>query len=157
MSWNYVFLCPEFLMLMELAVFQELTQEITTECFYMTESQQEEKVIQMIDLHHFVECYQSQISILNYIQHPINIVEENGVKKGILFYNLKHSTPYDWNVFEEFKRQKQLKEVWFVFVEEDIVSNTFRHKDFITENSIEIFYDRIFLFSFFQSTIHVLK
>jgi hypothetical protein len=142
---------------MELAVFQELTEEITSECFYMTESQQEEKVIQMIDLHHFVECYHSEIRILNYIQHPVNIVEENGDKKGILFYNLKHSSPFDWNSFEEFKRRNLLKEIWFVFVEEDVIADTFRHRDFIIENSIEIFYDRIFLFHFFQSSIHILK
>lgn len=144
-------------MLMELAVFQELTEEITSECFYMTESQQEEKVIQMIDLHHFVECYHSEIRILNYIQYPINIVEDNGDKKGILFYNLKHSSPFDWNSFEEFKRQNLLKEIWFVFVEEDVIADTFRHRNFIIENSIEIFYDKIFVFHFFQSAIHTLQ
>jgi hypothetical protein len=144
-------------MLMELAVFQELTKEITSECFYMTESQQEEKIIQMIDLHHFAECYHSEIRILNYIKHPINTVEENGIRKGILFYNLKHSAPFDWNAFEENKRRNLLKEVWFVFVEEDAVSDTFRHTDFIIENSLEIFYDKIFVFHFFQSVIHTLK
>lgn len=142
---------------MELAVFQELTEEITIECFYMTESQQEEKVIQLIDLHHFVECYQQQIRILNYINHPVNIIEENGIKKGILFYDLKYSSPFDWNVFEEFKRRNCLKEIWFVFVEEDSVPNKVRYTDFIAENSIEIFYDRIFLFNFFQSSILSLK
>lgn len=142
---------------MELTVFQELTEEITLECFYMTESQQEEKVIQLIDLHHFVECYDSKIKILSYIHHPINIIEEDGIKKGILFYDLKHSTPFDWNVFEEFKRRHQLKEIWFVFVEEDPISDTTRHAEFITENSIEIFYDKIFLFHFFQSAIQPLK
>ncbi|MDQ0782174.1 hypothetical protein QF044_002028 [Chryseobacterium sp. W4I1] len=144
-------------MLMELAVFQELTEEITLECFYMTESQQEEKVIQLIDLHHFVECYDSKIKILSYIRHPINIIEEDGIKKGILFYDLKHSAPVDWNVLEEFKRRHQLKEIWFVFVEEDPISDTTLHADFITENSIEIFYDKIFLFHFFQSAIQSLK
>lgn len=146
-----------FFMLMELAVFQELTEEITLECFYMTESQQEEKVIQLIDLHHFVECYHSPVRILSYIHHPINIIEEDGIKKGILFYDLKHFTPFNWNAFEEFKRQNQLKELWFVFVEEDPIHDTAHHTDFITENSIEIFYDRIFLFNFFQSVIKPLK
>lgn len=142
---------------MELAVFQDLTEEITLECFYMTESQQEEKVIQLIDLHHFLECYHSQINILSYIHHPINIVEENGVKKGILFYDLRHSLPFDWNAFEEFKRHHRLKELWFVFVQEDPITDTFRYTDFINENSLEIFYDKIFLFNFFQSAIQPLK
>ncbi|SFN00965.1 hypothetical protein SAMN05421594_0335 [Chryseobacterium oleae] len=142
---------------MELAVFQELTEEITLECFYMTETQQEEKVIQLIDLHHFVECYHSEIRILSYLQHPINIVEENGVKKGILFFDLKHFAPFDWNAFEEFKRRNHIKELWFVFVEEDPIPDTIRHSDFITENSLDIFYDKIFVFNFFQSAIQPLK
>lgn len=144
-------------MYMELAVFKELTEEITSECFYMTESQQEEKVIQLIDLHHFIECFDPNIKILNYIQHPINIIEQNGVKKGILFYNLKHSSFIDCNTSEEFKRRHKLAELWFVFVEEEMVNNTTHHTDFIIENSLEIFYDSIFLFQFFQSDIRRLK
>ena len=144
-------------MLMELAVFQELTKEITLECFYMTESQQEEKVIQLIDLHHFAECYHEHLKILNYIHHPINIIEEKGIRKGILFYDMKHSTPFDWNAFEEFKKCNELKELWFVFVEEDLTAGSTSYTDFIIENSIEIFYDRIFRFNFFQSAIQQLK
>lgn len=144
-------------MYMELAVFQELTEEITSECFFMTESQQEEKVIQIIDLHHFTECFDPNIKILNYLQHPINIIEQDGIKKGILFYNLKHSSFIDCNTSEEFKKRHELSEIWFVFVEEETVTNTIHHTDFIIENSLEIFYDHIFLFQFFQSDIKRLK
>lgn len=143
-------------MLMELAVFQELAEEITLECFFMTDSQQEEKVIQLIDLYHFVECYNLQIKVLNYIHHSINIIEENGIKKGILFYDMKHSASLDLNANEDFKRQYHLQELWFVFVEEDTVIDPNRYNSFITENSIEIFYDRIFQFNFFQSAINPL-
>ncbi|WP_160137647.1 hypothetical protein [Chryseobacterium sp. c4a] len=142
---------------MELAVFQELTEEITSECFFMTESQQEEKVIQLIDLHHFIECFDPTIKILNYIQHPINIIEHNGTRKGIFFYDLKHSFFLDCNTSEEFKRRYALSEIWFVFVEEETVTNTAHHTDFMIENSLEIFYDRVFLFQFFQSTLQRLK
>ncbi|WP_045502690.1 hypothetical protein [Chryseobacterium sp. StRB126] len=142
---------------MELAVFQEFTEEITSECFFMTESQQEEKVIQLIDLHHFIECFDPNIKILNYLQHSINIIEQKGIKKGILFYNLKNSFFVDCNTSEEFKRRHELAELWFVFVEEDTVINTTHHTDFIIENSLEIFYDNIFLFQFFQPDIRKLK
>ncbi|MDN3692718.1 hypothetical protein QWZ06_10715 [Chryseobacterium tructae] len=142
---------------MELAVFQELTEEITSECFFMTESQQEEKVIQLIDLHHFIECFDQNITILNYIQHSLNIIEHNGTKKGIFFYDLKHSSFLDCNTSEEFKRRYGLSEIWFVFVEEDTVTSIGHHTNFIIENSLEIFYDRIFLFQFFQSSIQLLK
>ncbi|GAA5082739.1 hypothetical protein GCM10023210_00420 [Chryseobacterium ginsengisoli] len=142
---------------MELTAFQELTEQISIECFYMTDSQQEEKVIQLIDLHHFIDCYNPRIKIINYINHPINIIEENGAKKGILFYDLKHPISLDLNLFESFKRNNHLKEIWFVFVEEDSISNSKQYLEFIVENSIEIFYDKIFQFNFFQSIIKELK
>ncbi|WP_317742400.1 hypothetical protein [Chryseobacterium soli] len=124
----------------------------------MTDSQQEEKVIQLIDLHHFIECYDRKIIILNYLHHSINIIEDHGIRKGILFYDLKHSSPLDLNANEDFKRKNNLKELWFVFVEEDTGSSSHRnYTDFISENSIDIYYDRIFKFSFFQSIIHLLS
>ncbi|MDH6254234.1 hypothetical protein M2347_003961 [Chryseobacterium sp. H1D6B] len=142
---------------MDLAVFQELTEQITLECFFMTDSQQEEKVIQLIDLHHFIECYDSTIKVFDYIQHSINIIEDNGIKKGIFFCDLKYTAPLDLYACEAFKKQHSIKELWFVFVEEDSVSDCSRHIEFIHQNSIEIFYDKIFLFNFFQSIIKEIK
>lgn len=142
---------------MELTVFQELTQEISLECFFMTESQQEEKVIQLIDLHHFIECFDSEMKILSYLHHSINIVEHEGEKKGILFCDLKHSAVPDSNASEEFRRRYRLSELWFVFVEETFVQDTACYTDAIIENSLDIFYERIFTFSFFQSIIQPLK
>ncbi|PWN67480.1 hypothetical protein [Chryseobacterium oncorhynchi] len=142
---------------MELTTFHELTKEISLECFFMTESQKEEKVIQLIDLHHFVECFDSKIKILNYIHHSINIVEQNGEKKGILFCDLNHSSVPDSNTSEEFRRRHGLSEIWFVFVEETSASNMANYTDAIIENSLDIFYDRIFSFNFFQSIIKRLK
>ncbi|GEJ44078.1 MULTISPECIES: hypothetical protein [unclassified Chryseobacterium] len=142
---------------MELKAFHELTQEISSECFFMTESQQEEKVIQLIDLHHFVECFDPTIKILSYLYHPINIVEYHGHKTGILFCDLKHSMVPDSNASEEFRRRYDLSELWFVFVEETYITDMAAYTDAIIENSLDIFYDRIFTFSFFQSIIQRLK
>lgn len=142
---------------MELTTFHELTQEISLECFFMTESQKEEKVIQLIDLHHFVECFDPKIKIQNYIHHSINIVEQNGEKKGILFCDLNHSLVPNSNASEEFRKRYKLSEIWFVFVEETSASNMASYTDSIIENSLDIFYDRIFSFNFFQSIIHTLK
>lgn len=142
---------------MELTTFQELTQEISQECFFMTASQQEEKVIQLIDLHHFIECFNAKIKILSYLHHSINIVNHEGKKKGILFCDLKHSAVPDSNTSEEFRRRFGLSELWFVFVEETFVPDTACYTDAIIENSLDIFYDRIFTFNFFQSIIQPLK
>ncbi|MBO9690693.1 hypothetical protein [Chryseobacterium sp.] len=142
---------------MELKAFHELTQEISSECFFMTESQQEEKVIQLIDLHHFVECFDPTIKILSYLHHPINIVEHDGHQTGILFCDLKHSIVPDSNASEEFRRRYDLSELWFVFVEETYITDMAAYTDAIIENSLDIFYDRIFSFNFFQSIIQRLK
>lgn len=142
---------------MELNVFQKLTEQITQECYFMTDSQQEEKVIQLIDLHHFIASYNESLKVIDYIHHPINIIEENGVKKGILFYDMKHSHALDIYESELFKNHHQIQELWFVFVEEENVSKAEKYMDFIQLNAIETFYDRIFMFNFFQSTINAIK
>jgi len=142
---------------MELNVFQKLTEQITQECYFMTDSQQEEKVIQLIDLHHFIASYNESLKVIDYIHHPINIIEENGVKKGILFYDMKHSHALDIYESELFKNHHQIQELWFVFVEEENISKAEKYMDFIQLNAIETFYDRIFMFNFFQSTINAIK
>lgn len=142
---------------MELNAFQELSEKITLECFYMSDSQQEEKIIQLIDLHHFIECYNESLKVIDYVNNPVNIIEENGIRKGILFYDLKFSAALNPYASEEFKKQHHLEELWFVFVEEDANTNSGQHSDFIIENGIEIFYDKIFVFNFFQSIITHLK
>lgn len=142
---------------MELNVFQKLTEQITQECYFMTDSQQEEKVIQLIDLHHFIASYNESLKVIDYIHHPINIIEENGVKKGILFYDMKHSHALDIYESELFKNHHQIQELWFVFVEEENISKAEKYVDFIQLNAIDIFYDRIFMFNFFQSTINAIK
>lgn len=142
---------------MELNVFQKLTEQITQECYFMTDSQQEEKVIQLIDLHHFIESYNQSLKVIDYIHHPINIIEENGVKKGILFYDMKHSHALDIYESELFKNHHQIQELWFVFVEEESISQVEKYINFIQLNAIETFYDRIFMFNFFQSTINAIK
>lgn len=123
----------------------------------MTDSQQEEKVIQLIDLHHFIASYNESLKVIDYIHHPINIIEENGVKKGILFYDMKHSHALDIYESELFKSHHQIQELWFVFVEEENVSKAEKYMDFIQLNAIDTFYDRIFMFNFFQSTINAIK
>lgn len=142
---------------MELNVFQKLTEQITQECYFMTDSQQEEKVIQLIDLHHFIASYNESLKVIDYIHQPINIIEENGVKKGILFYDMKHSHALDIYESELFKNHHQIQELWFVFVEEENVSKAEKYMDFIQLNTIDTFYDRIFMFNFFQSTINAIK
>ncbi|GAA4158995.1 hypothetical protein GCM10022217_21030 [Chryseobacterium ginsenosidimutans] len=142
---------------MNLKNFKELTEQINLECFYLTTSQQEEKVIQLIDLHHFIDCHNHSIEVINYLHHSINIIKDNGIKKGILFYDLRQSLPVNLPDSAVFKEHHHLEELWFVFVEENYISDFIRHTDFVFENDIELLYDKIFIFHFFQSVIYNLK
>ncbi len=142
---------------MELTVFQKLSEQITQECYFMTDAQQEQKVIQLIDLHHFIESYNQSLKVIDYICHPINIIDDNGVRKGILFYDTKHPHTLDIYESELFKRHYEIQELWFVFVEEDRVSENGKYIDFIRLDAIEAFYDRIFMFNFFESTVKIIK
>lgn len=142
---------------MELKVFQELVEQIDLECFHLTPLQQEEKVIQLIDLHHFIDCYNPDIKIIDYICHPINIIEDKSIKKGILFYDLNHPPTINFPDTETLKEHYHLQELWFVFVEENSVSDFSQHTGFLLENNIAHSYNKIFIFNFFQSVIHHLK
>jgi len=70
---------------------------------------------------------------------------------------MKHSHALDIYESELFKNHHQIQELWFVFVEEENVSKAEKYVDFIQLNAIETFYDRIFMFNFFQSTINAIK
>lgn len=138
---------------MEFKAFQELSEKISYECFFMTDNQQEEKIIQLIDLHHFIESFGEPLIIISYLNSSVNIVEERGIRKGILFYDMKYSSLIHPKELIEFKVQNNLDELWFVIVEERFNMNFNLYSEFIFDNDIKIFYDKLFVFNFFQSVI----
>lgn len=142
--------------------FQNLAEQvIANPC--LTLDQQEDKIIQLVDLAHFIKCYKSSIEIVDYMYHEINIVDDNGIKKGIFFYDFKKTSPgpFDasWrnqSTIEAFRECTGVNELWFVFVTK--FTTDFRpFIDCIEKSNIDAFYDKIFLFDFFQPAIHALK
>jgi hypothetical protein len=123
-------------------------------------SQQEEKIIQIFDLCHFVENYKQSLRIVDF-EDKVNIIEDDGARKGIYFcdllYNAAHSLEhsfYSQAFLESLKRQSDLDELWFVVVEENFVSeNMSDSKAFIKKNKVEDLYDKIFYFNYSQSII----
>ncbi|MEL1242097.1 hypothetical protein [Flavobacterium flavipallidum] len=142
---------------------QELASQIMDDPRF-TEEELEEKIIQVFDLCHFIKTYKQSLNIIGY-SHPINLIEEDGVKKGIYFCDLLYNTRYSFDRW--FYQQSNLKdiinllnikELWFVlvvksFFDDDLIDS----QEFIERNKINSLYDKVFYFNFSQSTIKILK
>lgn len=131
----------------------------------LTEKQQEEKIIQVVDLYHFICCYEQNLTIIDCIQHRISLIDDDGIKKGIYFCDLVYETDYffDELLYESaaisaFKSQWNVKELWFVIVEEYFTANSLTEiTDFIKRNNVGSLYDKIFHCNFYRSIIKILK
>lgn len=141
----------------------ELTGQIIDDAV-LTCQQQEERIIQAFDLCHFIHSYNSSLKILDCLHHKINLVEDRGHKKGIYFYDLIYnnrnyfdSVLYNPFIIESFRNQSQVKELWFVVVEEGSGSDLKDSKEFVQRNNVPAIYDKIFHFNFTQSTVKILK
>lgn len=143
---------------MDIQEFQKLSEKIPS---VLDENEKEEKIIQIIDLKHFVECYDSNIKIIDCTTNKINIVEYKKERIGILFCELKKVVdplPFYETFYDIFHSEKpDNRELWFVFVEENSMVNFKQFVDFIEEHKLSSLFDKIFLFQFFQSVIHQLK
>lgn len=142
---------------------QEFTARILDDPL-LSGGQQEEKMIQVLDLCYFIDTYEQSLKIVDYA-HKINIVEEDGIRKGIYFCDLLYNTRYSFdawlyqqNNLRDIRRQLQTKELWFVIVEENLsAGDLIASNEFIKQNNVNALYDRIFYFNFSQSTIKNLK
>ncbi len=143
---------------------QELAGQIIDDPI-LTDKQQEERIIQAIDLCHFIQCYNSSLKVIDCLHHKINLVEEKGNKKGIYFCDLMYNIKYNFDSalynpiqIQSFRRQSEVTELWFVVVEEGGMTNDLRDsKEFIQRNNVPAIYDRVFHFNFTLSTVKILK
>jgi hypothetical protein len=141
----------------------DMLQEYTTQIMddpCLTGRQQEEKIIQVFDLCHFVEIYKQSLRIIDF-EDEINIVEDDGARKGIYFCDLLYTTthPFECSLYNQaflknIKRQSDLNELWFVVVEENFISENMNNsKAFIKKNNVEDLYDTVFYFNYSRSII----
>lgn len=131
---------------------------------HLSGKQREEKMVQVFDLCCFVETYKPSIKIVDFSK-KINVVEEEGIRKGIYFCELAYDTKPPG--YMKFCKQKELivlahqldtKEMWLVIVEESFCSNDMAaSREFLRNNDIDGICDRIFYFNFSQSIIKTIK
>lgn len=141
----------------------DMLQEYTTHIMddpCLSGKQQEEKIIQVFDLCHFVEIYKQSLRIIDF-EDEINIIEDDGARKGIYFCDLLYNSshPFERSLYSQaflktLKIQSDLSELWFVVVEENFVSENMNDsKAFIKKYNVEELYDRIFYFNYSRSII----
>jgi len=130
----------------------------------LNKDEKRDKMIQIADSSHFMECYSTKLTLLDCVQYEINIVDYDGIKAGILFCDLSklkksafHPSLYTPLSSDFFREQINIEEFWFVFVEETLNAHLKKFTDFIKEHKLSDYYNRIFLFSFFESNIRRLK
>lgn len=146
---------------MNIETFQRLLERIEPE---LSKDEKKEKIVQIADMSRFVECYSAPLVLKGCMEYEINIMEHEGVPIGVLFCELQkikkgsfHPSFYTPFSSDFFREQTNVKDFWFVFVEESTGRNLKQFDDFIEKHSLNVYYNRIFLFSFFESTIHQLK
>ena len=125
---------------------------------------QEQKIIQVFDLCHFIDIYGCSLKILDY-KHKINVIEEDGIRKGVFFFDLAYDNKYQ--LVKEFykpkniqtiRNQLKIKELWFVTVIENVISDDLKaSREFITKNNINSLYDKVFYFNFSKSIIKIIN
>ncbi len=142
---------------MNIEAFQRFLERIDPN---LSKDEKKEKMIQIADSSHFTECYSAELTLMDCVQYEINIMNYKGSKIGILFCDLKKLSkrafhPFLYTPFTSdfFREQTNIKEFWFVFVEEALNPSYEKFNDFIEEHKLKDYYSRIFLFRYFESNI----
>lgn len=125
---------------------------------------QEQKMIQVFDLCHFIDVYEQSLTIVDY-KHKINVIEEKGIRKGIYFCDLIYNNRYYFDKWfykqdniKDIRNQLRIKELWFVSVVESLASDDLTDSsEFVRKNNVNNLYDKIFYFNFSQSIIKKLE
>lgn len=142
-----------------LTTLQQYTSQIMDDPL-LSGGQQEQKMIQVFDLCHFIDVYDHSLEIVDY-KHKICVVKDQGVRKGIYFCDLIYNTRYcfdKWFYRHEnittTRNQLEIKELWFVSVVESLMSDDLTDsRAFVQKNGVKNLYDQIFYFNFSQSII----
>jgi len=112
---------------------------------------------------HFVECYQPSMRIAGWQNHPVYIMEDQGIQTGIAFCDLQ--LPRFLSIDEEFRSCDNrfnpclgdIAEIWLVIVAKDVRADDPLFTTLTTNHEHSSIFDKIFHFDFFQSTIQIIK
>lgn len=142
---------------MDLAAFQNWVKQI--ENSEWKDKMKERKIIRIVDLGRFIDAYNPSLEILDCSSYQICIVNDNGTKTGILFWDLKdmnriHKSYTRFSAY--YKCQTGIEKLWLVFVDERQGLDVGTINKFIMENHIKPFCDKVLLLRFFHSAVYEL-
>lgn len=133
---------------MSLKIFNHWVTKLNHLDFSLTEK--ENKIIQISDLSHFIECYDPSLEIVDCITHDFCIIEKNKLEKEVTLIDIS-------NINKIKKTSIKNKESWFVLVNDKLGTALKSIIKTIEEHKINKNYDRVFVLNFFQSSIHEIK
>ncbi len=142
---------------MNVVDFQNFAEEV--EKHIENPSRQEEKIIQIVDLGRFIDQYKPSLKIVDCVNYQIQIVEDEGVRKGIQLFDLnkRNKLPKsDKELLDCYKTETSIEEIWLVLVEEKETTNLKEVIDYLEVYDLKSCYDKILYFHFSKSTIHEL-
>ncbi|TWI18811.1 hypothetical protein [Sphingobacterium siyangense] len=142
---------------MDLIAFENWVKPI--ENSELNDKKKDRRIIQIVDLGCFIEAYNPSLEILDCSSYQICIVNDNGTKTGILFWDLKEVNRIHKSYtrfLDYYKRQTGIEKLWLVFVDERHSMNVRTINQFITEKYIKPFCDKILLLRFSHSAVYEL-
>jgi hypothetical protein len=112
---------------------------------------------------HFVECYRPSMHIAGWQNHPVYMMEDEGIQTGIAFCDLQ--LPWLLSIDNELKCGDShfnpclgnIAEIWLVIVAKDARPDDPFFTTLTTNHDLSSTFDKIFHFDFFQSTIQIIK
>jgi len=129
----------------------------------LSKDAKKDKIVQIADINRFVESYTTKLTLMGCMEYEINIVEQNGTKTGVLFCDLTQINKSSFNPIlytpftsDFFREQTNVNTFWFVFVEENQNTPFKQFSEFIKIHQLKEYYSKIFLFRYFESSIHQL-
>lgn len=114
-------------------------------------TEKEDKIIQITDVNRFIQCYDPTLKIVDCIHHDFCIIEKNEIIKEVTLMdisNLKNNVTNSIN---------KNKESWFVLVNDKLDITLKSILKTLEEQNISKIYDKVFIFNFFQPSIHEIK
>ncbi|MDM1137186.1 hypothetical protein ACTS9K_07465 [Empedobacter sp. ULE_I145] len=114
-------------------------------------TEKEDKIIQITDLNRFIQCYDPTLEIVDCIHHDFCIIEKNELIKEVKLMDISNL------INNETISINRNKESWFVLVNDKLDTTLKSILKTIEEHNISKIYDKVFVFNFFQSSIHEIK
>ncbi|MET0461663.1 MAG: hypothetical protein ABW007_00860 [Chitinophagaceae bacterium] len=139
--------------------FQQLVERSVLQ-YPLSEGQTEERIIELADLVHFVDCFRPSLKINDDQPVGFSIVEEQGHRIGVIMQNESDcrgpQTFASHNDLTTLKRMEGLESIWLVIVNSSVHGNINKTGQ-LSVNLPDTGFDHVFSFHFFSHQVNQFK